>query len=128
MNIDPHRDGRDLRPPLGVMLHDLGLTRPVDTVGRVKIPEAPKSVVSFDLAPDLDIHRSMASVMDELFAKIKAEDERLRRLLPAPPKGYSWHAELMADQAFDWGGLHGDTTYRLRYRLKEDPDAGRFGA
>lgn len=128
MNIDPHRDGRDLRPPLGVMLHDLGLTRPVDTVGRVKIPAAPKSVESFRLVPDLERLGSMDAIMRELFAKIQAEDERLRRLLPAPPKGYAWRAELTADQSFDFERFSSDTTYRLRYRLIEDPDAGRFGA
>ncbi|UYL87124.1 hypothetical protein QEH40_gp03 [Microbacterium phage OscarSo] len=65
---------------------------------------------------------SIVSIVNE---KLRLEDERMRRILPALPAGYSWRGEIQAHDHVDFASLSGSTTIRIVYRLY-GPDGERL--
>lgn len=61
------------------------------------------------------------SVVADLVAvvneKLRLEDERMRRILPALPAGYSWRGEIQSHEHVDFASLEGSTMMRIVYRL-----------
>lgn len=53
--------------------------------------------------------------IDDLMAKLHAEDARLRRLLPDPPEGYFWEQSIERNETLS----NVDTEFRVAYRLRE---------
>lgn len=51
-------------------------------------------------------------------ARLYAEDQRLRRLLPPAPSGHHWEGQISSSD--DWFDRAASVTYRLRYRLVRD--------
>jgi hypothetical protein len=95
---------------------------PIDALERVPIPRdaVPKRVVSHELDVDL-IDGPADDVMREVWAKVKAEDERLRRILPAPPYGKKWLGEIQALDAHGHDFARGaDLAMRVVYRLVDE--------
>lgn len=77
----------------------------------------PKPFRSETIAAYLD-EGPMHEIMAVLFEKVKAEDERVRRMLPPAPPGTEWRGEMQTEQpAYDFNRMHGDVSVRLRYRL-----------
>ncbi len=64
---------------------------------------------------DLDQTLSPSGQVQVLTAKLKAEQERLLRMLPVAPRGYWWEATT---ERFD-DVLGGSIKFRVVYRLKE---------
>lgn len=60
---------------------------------------------------------SLRHVVRRVEDKLRAEDARLRRLIPPAPDGFEWVRELSYDDEFF--GNYAETTVRLRYRLVE---------
>ena len=50
--------------------------------------------------------------------KLRLEDERMRRILPDLPLGYSWRGEIQSEHELDFAHDRGDVTVRLVYRLR----------
>lgn len=58
--------------------------------------------------------------MATLIGKVRAEDERMRRLLPAAPRGMRWEVELQSQEPeYNFTMNRADMIVRLVYRLKE---------
>lgn len=57
--------------------------------------------------------------------KLRLEDERMRRILPSLPAGYSWRGEIQSHEHVDFASLEGSTTIRIVYRL-HGPDGQRL--
>ena len=54
-------------------------------------------------------------------ARLYAEDQRLRRLLPPAPSGHHWSGQISStDDWFDLAASAASVTYRIRYRLVPD--------
>lgn len=60
--------------------------------------------------PPGPLDAAIAEAMD----KLRLEDERMRRILPALPAGYSWRGEIESRQHLDF---ERDVTMRLVYRI-----------
>jgi hypothetical protein len=96
----------------------LFVTDPVDTHHRATLPVTPPRVKGFTVEDTFDDgRRPVQTLIDELMEKLRAEDARLRRLLPAPPPGLEWHGELQASDAMSFE--RGTTQYRIVYRLEK---------
>jgi hypothetical protein len=63
------------------------------------------------------VHGERHALMRALNEKLRLEDERLRRILPALPAGYSWRGEIQSRHDVDFTSLNGETTMRIVYRL-----------
>lgn len=72
----------------------------------------PRVEFKFDSDPDV------ASFFDDLWVKLRDEDARMRsQVLPSPPVGWEWHAELRAEE--DEAGLAGAVRVRLVYTIRQ---------
>lgn len=83
----------------------------------------PKTVRSHDLAFNYDEllgAGSMDAVIRDLQQRLAAEAARLRRLLPVPPWGFEWRAELSYEDEHR-RDFAVEAVYRIRYRLVEIP-------
>lgn len=60
----------------------------------------------------------ISNLVSEVDAKLRAEDARLRRLLPPAPAGFKWRGEIAHDVEHVADFTMTDTI-RLRYRLVE---------
>jgi hypothetical protein len=49
--------------------------------------------------------------------KLRLEDERIRRILPSLPAGYSWRGEIEHRHDIDFQSLNGEASIRIVYRL-----------
>jgi len=121
MNLTP--EPRGFIPPA-----DSGICRPIYGSGiippRVTIPESMKGepiTVFDDFVRDVAVDH-VVTIVNE---KLRLEDERMRRLLPDLPAGYSWRGEVEARDHVDFQSLEGRTSIRIVYRLY-DPDGQRM--
>lgn len=82
-------------------------------------PDAtPKRMTSEEL--EVELVESSTPYVDELMAKVRAEDERMRRLLPSAPEGFEWVGELQTGRPYaDFTRNRGELVARLVYRLRE---------
>lgn len=67
---------------------------------------------------DLLTASSLTSLMSDLARRLRAEEERLGRLVPDAPAGYHWEA----DTEYSEDLLRDEYRYRVVYRLKENVD------
>lgn len=117
-----------LTPP---PMHPLGFVRPLPSIfGEGIIPPAhpvPAKVTGFPLEifDDALAHAEVSALVKLVDEKLRLEDERVRRLLPALPAGYSWHGEIEARERVDFQSLEGSVTMRIVYRL-HGPDGERL--
>ena len=81
----------------------------------------PARVKSFEISPDLFAPGPLDAAIAEAMEKLRLEDERMRRILPALPAGYSWRGEIDFEHDRD------DVTMRLVYRI-HDRDGRRMDA
>lgn len=61
------------------------------------------------------LSQPIPSMLNDLTEKLRAEDDRLRRLLPDPPVGKVWVADVqrMDDKGFADNSVYFRTVYRL---------------
>lgn len=85
----------------------------------------PARVKSFEISPDLFAPSPLDTAIAEAMEKLRLEDERMRRILPALPMGYSWRGEIESRQHLDFAHDRGDVTMRLVYRI-HDRDGRRM--
>lgn len=118
-------NGLGLRP-LGFVHPDIG--RPI--YGEGIIPPrhpVPSRMTGFPLEVTDEAARD--TVLDNLVRvvneKLRLEDQRMRRLLPALPAGYSWRGEIQTTHDVDFASLEGSTKIRIVYRL-HGPDGERL--
>ncbi|WP_336642807.1 hypothetical protein [Microbacterium sp. MMO-113] len=87
---------------------------PIPSLPRVAFPKVlcshPVSI-PYDDRPNRDLVR-------DVNARLYAEDQRLRRLLPPAPSGHHWEGQISSSD--DWFDRAASVTYRLRYRLVRD--------
>jgi hypothetical protein len=110
----------DLRPPSGVLLPH-GLLPPLDHLEPLpKLTVYPSRVTTPILTLEHEYGQPWEDATATLLSKVRAEDERMRRLLPAAPRGMHWEAELQAlDPSYVYDRFRGEFVVRLVYRLKE---------
>lgn len=70
-----------------------------------------------EVTDDAFAHAEISSLVAAVNEKLRLEDERMRRILPALPAGYSWHGEIQTHEHVDFQSLEGSTTIRIVYRL-----------
>lgn len=59
------------------------------------------------------------AAVDAVLAKVRAEHERMQRLLPEPPAGHYWEAELQTGEpSYAFERNSADMLVRLVYRLR----------
>lgn len=87
----------------------------------------PPKVTSFPLEifDEALAHADTRALMAQVDEKLRLEDERIRRLLPALPAGYSWRGEIEYRDHVDFYSLEGSVTMRIVYRL-HGPDGERL--
>jgi len=99
---------------------DSGLCQPIFGSGiippRVPLPGFMKGgpIVVTDELAETSIIEHLISTVNE---KLRLEDERMRRLLPELPAGYSWHGEIVSSHHEDFASMTGETTMKIVYRL-----------
>lgn len=79
----------------------------------------PARVKSFEISPDLFTPGPLDAAIADAMEKLRLEDERMRRILPALPAGYSWRGEIESAQHIDFAHDRGDVTMRLVYRIHD---------
>jgi hypothetical protein len=79
----------------------------------------PARAKSFEISPDLFAPGPPDAAIAEAMEKLRLEDERMRRILPALPAGYSWRGEIESRQHLDFTHDRGDVTMRLVYRIHD---------
>ena len=77
----------------------------------------PARVKSFEIPADFFQPSPLDAVIAEAMEKLRREDERMRRILPPLPAGYSWRGEIQSEQHLDFTRDRGDLTMRLVYRI-----------
>lgn len=119
MSEVPHVFPRDMHPIFGAISIPV-LGEPVPALPRVAMPDR---LTSHDvILPTGDLPAD--TIIREVNARLIAEDQRLRRLLPPAPDGQRWAGEINASDHFDFDAYRAETHYRLRYRLVDtDQDA-----
>ena len=78
--------------------------------------ETPRAC-SFEIPADFFQPSPLDAVIAEAMEKLRREDERMRRILPSLPAGYSWRGEIQSAQHLDFAHDRGDVTMRLVYRV-----------
>lgn len=78
----------------------------------------PARVKSFEIPADFFQPSPLDAVIAEAMEKLRLEDERMRRILPDLPLGYSWRGEIQSEHELDFAHDRGDVTVRLAYRLR----------
>lgn len=80
----------------------------------------PARITTPPILAELDDPETPArAAVDAVLAKVRAEDERMRRLLPAPPAGHYWEAELQTNEPdYNFTRNRADMLVRLVYRLR----------
>lgn len=81
-------------------------------------PPIPARVKSFEIPADFFQPSPLDAVIAEAMEKLRLEDERMRRILPDLPLGYSWRGEIQSEHELDFAHDRGDVTVRLAYRLR----------
>lgn len=105
----------ELRPPSGLILPPLD-----DLLPLPKLAVVPARLATPPLALEPDSEASYDEAVATLVAKVRAEDQRMRRLLPAAPRGMRWEAELQSrEPEYNFTMNRADMSVRLVYRLKE---------
>lgn len=95
------------------------VARPVESPADIpELRAVPSRVKSFELPVDAMLEKSTTrEIFDELFEKVRAEDERCRRMLPPAPPGMAWRGELQSRSEINFATYGGDLVVRLVYRL-----------
>lgn len=110
----------ELRPPSGILLGSL--LPPLD--GLLPLPRLTPVPARLATPPMfLEDYRwdSYDDAVTTLIGKLQAEDQRMRRLLPAAPRGMSWEVELQTmEPDYNFMMNRADMLVRLVYRLKEN--------
>lgn len=108
----------NLEPPRGCITPPTFPMPPI--YGEGIIPPAfpiPARVKSFEIPADFFQPSPLDAVLAVAMEKLRLEDERMRRILPALPLGYSWRGEIQSAQHLDFAHDRGDVTMRLVYRV-----------
>ncbi len=123
-------NARPLIPPLGAIVppsNGLGIGALIPTE-----PIAPEPIPALSVIPgrmkshDLEIfHDALlaaepSALVATVNAQLRAEDERMRRMLPEAPPGMSWRGEIQARDHIDFQSNRGDIVVRLVYKLIDD--------
>lgn len=108
-----------LRPPSGCSLGSI--IPPLE--GLLPLPKLTALPVRL-ATPALTLEGALEDGYDAavatLVAKVQAEDQRMRRLLPAAPRGMRWEVELQSQEPdYNFTMNRADMIVRLVYRLKE---------
>lgn len=91
--------------------------RPVNPEPIPNLSTIPGRVKSHVVTVDELSHPYASEIMHELNEKIRAEDERLRRMLPEAPPGMEWRAELKWSEADSFEHFRREMQARIEYRL-----------
>lgn len=92
---------------------------PCEAIERLPRMAYPKTLRSHDLVIDpVGYDGPLDDLVREVQVKLAAEAARLRRLLPPPPPGFEWVAELNVEE-HRGAGFRFETLARVRYRLVE---------
>lgn len=90
---------------------------PIPSLPRVAFP---KGLYSHPVGIPYDDH-AIHDLVRDVNARLCAEDQRLRRLLPPAPSGHHWSGQISStDDWFDLAASAASVTYRIRYRLVPD--------
>lgn len=92
------------------------IEKPADIPALAIVPGQFRSETLRASVDDL-IDNPARAAMDALHDKVKAEDERVRRMLPPAPPGMEWRGELQSSDQIDYQTLRAEVAVRLRYRL-----------
>jgi hypothetical protein len=85
----------------------------------VQLPVTPGRLTSFEIKPEAAY--DSPSIIDEIQAKVSAEDARMRRLLPPAPRSMHWESELQIGPTIsDLSAFSARGVCRLVYRLVPD--------
>lgn len=109
-----------LPPPRGILnppiLPPLGDLAPLP-----KLTIVPERIVTPSLFAELDDRDNpVREMVDDLMRRVQAEDARMRRLLPAPPRGMCWESELQSREPdYNFTRNTADVVVRLVYRLRK---------
>lgn len=108
-------------PPPGGILNPPILPPLGDLAPLPKLTAIPARLTTPELFAELDDRDNpVRSMVDELMSKVRAEDERMRRLLPAPPRGMYWESELQSREPdYNFTRNTADVVVRLVYRLRK---------
>lgn len=84
-----------------------------------KLTTLPTRIATPVLLVDQDMWSSRDELVATLIGKVWAEDQRMRRLLPAAPRGMRWEAEVESrEPEYNFTMNRADVIVRLVYRLK----------
>jgi hypothetical protein len=84
------------------------------------LTKTPARLTSETIAPDLVTVTESIDPLGQLWRAVRAEDERMRRILPPAPDGYAWEGELQTQEpALDFERGRGTIEARIVYRLVE---------
>lgn len=87
-----------------------------------KLTMIPARITTPKIRLDTIDEQGKPSPVDELIAKVNAETERMRRLLPPAPSGMRWTGELQVQESvLDFTRNRGTIEARLVYRLEKLP-------
>lgn len=110
----------ELRPPSGVLLGSL-LPPLEDLLPLPKLTTVPARLTTPVMLLEQDYGARYDDAVATLIGKVQAEDQRMRRLLPAAPRGMRWEVELqMQEPDYNFTMHRADMIVRLVYRLKEN--------
>lgn len=115
MNLNPRGFVGVLNPPILPPIYP-------DTFEPLpKLTIVPGRLTTPSLFAELDDRDNpVRSMVDDLMARVLAEDARMRRLLPAPPPGMRWDAELQSREPdYNFTRNTADVVVRLVYRLRK---------
>lgn len=85
-----------------------------------KLTTVPARIPTPAMLFERDVDRPDRAIVDELMAKVRAEDERMRRILPAAPPGLRWEAEIQSQEPdYNFARNAADVVVRLAYRLRK---------
>lgn len=111
MNLEP----RAFIPQIGS-----GMCDPIDGAGiippRFPVPLRLKSE-PIKVTDEAIADASVGHLVRIVNEKLRLEDERVRRILPELPAGYSWRGEIQARDEIDFERNFGETSIRIVYRL-----------
>lgn len=90
-----------------------------DPIPGLVLDAVPRDYRSHTITPDLYAEGTADTLRAQIDAALRAEDARLRRLLPPAPWGHEWRAEIGWVDGFEqMGNVYVLTTeLRIRYRL-----------
>ncbi len=110
----------EIRPPSGFMLSSI-IPPLNDLLPLPKLTSIPSRLTTPTMELMEDYEHSYGELVATLVGKVQAEDQRMRRLLPAAPRGLHWEVELQSQEPeYNFTMNRADLLVRLVYKLKEN--------